>query len=351
MTRKLTKVAIVGTTSWGITLAVILAKRDIDVRLWARTEEEALRLRENGPDKRQFPSLVFPTSLRVTSNLEEALSGADALLIVVPSQRVRQNIKLVSRYLESQTLIISAAKGLEAGSGLRMSEVISQEIAPELRGNICVLSGPNLYQEIARGLPAATVIAAADESVAKRAQKIIQGDGFCVYTNTDVVGVELGGALKNIIALGAGMVDGLGLGDNAKAAFITRGLTEMTAFAVSLGASPLTLAGLAGLGDLIATCASPLSRNHRLGFELAKGRTLDEATSSMNGVAEGVATLKVVRDMAKDMKLEMPTTENLYSVLYEGADPGKVIRNLINAHGKNELSGKRWKLASLFSRR
>ena len=347
----MTKVAVIGTTSWGITLAVMLARRGQDVRLWARTGEEALSLKTNGPNQRQFPGLVFPPSLGITSDLGEALSGVDAILLVVPSQTMRQNIKLASRYLESQTLIISAAKGLEAPGGQRMSEVISEEIAAELRDNVCVLSGPNLYQEIARGLPAATVIAAADESVARKAQKIIQGDGFCVYTNADVVGVELGGALKNIIALGAGMVDGLGLGDNAKAAFITRGLTEMTAFAVSLGASPLTLAGLAGLGDLMATCASPLSRNHYLGFELAKGRTLEETIALMNGVAEGVVTLKVVRGMAKKLKIEMPTTEKLYSVLYEGADARKLIIGLLGIQGKNELSGRRWKLASLFKRR
>jgi glycerol-3-phosphate dehydrogenase (NAD(P)+) len=193
------------------------------------------------------------------------------------------------------------------------------------------------------------VVAAADVAVAVRAQELLTAPNFCLYTNTDVIGVELGGALKNIIALGAGMVDGLDYGDNAKAAFVTRGLTEMAALGVALGASPLTLSGLAGLGDLIATCASQLSRNHYLGMELAKGRQLEEITSSMTGVAEGVSTTAAVWNLSQKLGLEMPITEKVYQVLYEDAAPRQVIIELLGNGGKHELAGRKWGLFSLFN--
>ena len=217
--------------------------------------------------------------------------------------------------------------------------------------NICVLSGPNLAPEILGDLPAATVVAAEDEAVAKKVQKLMTTPKFCVYTNTDMVGVELGGALKNIIALGAGMADGLGYGDNAKAAFLTRALTEITALGVALGANPLTFSGLAGLGDVIATCSSHLSRNHYVGEELTKGRTLSNITRSMNGVAEGVGTTAVALDIARKIGLELPITERIYQVLYEGVEPCKAAEELMKAESKHELVGRKWKLVSLFRRR
>jgi glycerol-3-phosphate dehydrogenase (NAD(P)+) len=262
---------------------------------------------------------------------------------------MRQNIKLVEGHLNRSMLVVSAAKGLEIDSGKRMSQVIAEEIDSRFQSNICVLSGPNLSREILRGLPASTVVAAGDEAVVIKAQKLLTTPNFCVYTNTDVIGVELGGALKNIIALGAGMVDGLDYGDNAKAAFVTRGLTEMTALGVALGASPLTFSGLAGLGDLIATCASPLSRNHYVGIELTKGRSLEEITALMSGVAEGLSTTFVAWNLAQQLELEMPITERIYQVLYKGVDPRQVIVKLIGVEGRHELAGRRWRLFS-FSR-
>jgi len=232
-----------------------------------------------------------------------------------------------------------------------MSQVIADEIEPGFRSNICVLSGPNLSQEIRRDLPAATVVAAGDETIARKAQKLLTAPNFCVYTNTDVVGIELGGALKNIIALGAGIADGLGYGDNAKAALITRGLTEMTALGVALGANPLTFSGLAGLGDLIATCASPLSRNHYVGVELARGRSLKEITNSMTGVAEGVSTTLVVWELAQKMGLEMPITDTIYRVLYQGADLHQAAANLMAAEVTHELAGRKWRLFSFLRHR
>lgn len=337
-------IAIIGTTSWGTTLGVILARKDIQVSLWARSKQEASELTTNGPNPDVVPDMDFPPQLSITSSLSKALTDANAVILAVPSQRMRQNIKLVAKYLNGSMLIISAAKGLEIGSGKRMSQVITEEIKPRFRSNICVLSGPNLSQEIIQGLPAATIVAAENKTVARKAQKLLVSPELCVYTHSDVIGVELGGALKNIIALGAGIADGLGYGDNAKAALITRGLTEMTALGVALKANPLTLSGLAGLGDLVATCASPLSRNHYVGVELAKGRPLKEITDSMTGVAEGVSTTLVVWNLARKMGLEMPITEAIYRVLYEEADVCQTAAELMNAEATHELAGRKWRL-------
>ncbi len=340
------KIAIIGTTTWGITLGIVLAHKGLQVKLWARTEQEAIELTKAGPNPVPLLGVDFPPELSVTSSLSEALAEAKAVIIVVPSQSVRQNIKLLAEHLDESILIISAAKGLEIGSSKRMSQVIADEIEPRFQSNICALSGPNLSQEILRDLPAATVVAAENEAIARKAQKLLTTPNLCVYTNTDVVGVELGGALKNIIALGAGIADGLGYGDNAKAALITRGLTEMTALGVALGANPLTFSGLAGFGDLIATCASPLSRNHYVGVELSKGRSLKEITDSMTGVAEGVSTTLVVWSLAQKMGLEMPITEAIYRVLYENADIRQMAIELMTAGAAHELAGRKWRLFS-----
>ncbi len=345
------KVAIIGTTIWGTTLGVILAQKGIRVGLWARTEEEAAQLRNNGPDPEFTPEISSPPRLLVTSKLSEALDETKAVILVVPSQSMRENIKLVASHLNKSMLVVSAAKGLEIGSGKRMSQVIADEINPRFRPNICVISGPNLAREILRGLPAATVAAAEDSSVARKVQRLLTTPNLCVFTNTDVVGVELGGALKNIIALGAGIADGLGYGDNAKAAFMTRGLTEITALGIALGAHPLTFAGLAGLGDVITTCASPLSRNHYVGVELTKGRSVTEILSTMIGVAEGVTTTLVARNLAHNLGLEMPITERVYQVLYENADPRQVAVEMMGGNARHELTGRKWRLFSFFRRR
>jgi len=344
------KIAIIGTTAWGITLGVVLAHKGTQVKLWARTEQEAAKLINNGPNPSLPSGATLPPQLSITSSLSEALAKVQAVIIVVPSQSMRQNVKLISGYLDETMLIVSAAKGLEIGSSKRMSEVIAEEIDPNFQSNICILSGPNLSQEILNNLPAATVIAAGDETIARKAQKLVATPNLCVYTNTDIIGVELGGAVKNIIALGAGIADGLGYGDNAKAALITRGLTEMTALGVALGANPLTFSGLAGLGDLITTCASPLSRNHYVGVELAKGRPLKEITDSMTGVAEGVSTTLVVWNLAQQLGLEMPITEVIYRILYEGADIRRSAAELMNAGAAHELAGRKWRLFSFFKR-
>jgi len=345
------KIAIIGTTTWGKTLGLMLARKGLEVRLWARTEREATKLRKSGPNKPKFPDITFPPQVTITHNLGEALTDAKAVIMAVPSQTMRQNIKLVASHLNKSILIMSAAKGLEIGSNKRMSQVITEEIDPHFQSNVCICSGPNLASEILHNLPAATVIAAEDNNVARKAQRLLTAPNFCVFTNTDIIGVELGGALKNIIALGAGIADGMGYGDNAKAAFVTRGLTEITALGVALGAHPLTFSGLAGLGDVIATCSSPLSRNRYVGEELAKGRSLVEIIDSMTEVAEGVSTTLATLSLAKQFDLEMPITEKIHQVLYEDADPRQVATDLMGGNTKHELAGRKWKLFSIFMRR
>ena len=341
-------VAVIGTTTWGVTLGVVLARNDIDVRLWARTEQECSKLQKGQHHAEAVSAITLPPRLSIMTSLPEVLEDADAVILAVPSQSMRDNIKAVSAYLKSSVLVVSAAKGLEISSNKRMSQVIADEISPGFWPNICVYSGPNLSAEILQGLPAVAVVAAWNELIARKAQKMLSNPSICLYTNSDVIGVELGGALKNIIALGAGIADGLGFGDNAKAALITRGLTEMTALGVALGANPLTFSGLTGLGDLITTCSSPLSRNHHVGVELTKGRKLDEILKSMSGVAEGVSTTVVAHKLAKQLELEMPITEKIYRVLYEGLNPRQASLELMEAEARHELMGRRWRLFSLF---
>lgn len=299
------KVTIIGNTTWGNTLAALLSDKGIAVKLWARNEAELEELNQTAH------------SYSSTDCIDEAVNGADLVIWAVPSQRLRQNVAYAKPYLSDSMLLMSAAKGLEMDSGKRMSQVMSDEVPVALRQQICVISGPNLAREIAQGLPAASVIAAQSMAVAERARELMNSPKFFLSASDDVVGVELGGALKNIVALGAGMVDGLGLGDNAKAAFITRSWAELVSLGVALGAKENTLYGLAGLGDLIATCASTLSRNHYVGYELGKGRSLKEITASMSQVAEGVYAAMAVHQLAQRLNLDTPIANLIYRVLFE----------------------------------
>ena len=317
------KVTIIGNTSWGNTLGALLSDKGIEVKLWARSEAEVEALNQG---QRNYSP---------TSHIGEALNGADLIIWAVPSQRLRQNVSQAKDYLTNSMLLMSAAKGLEVNSGKRMSQVLAEEIAPSLRERICVLSGPNLAKEISQTLPAASVIAAQDISLAERARKLMESPKFFLSTSDDVIGVELGGAMKNIIALGAGMIDGLGLGDNAKGAFIAWGWNEVVSLGVSLGARAGTFYGLAGLGDLIATCSSTLSRNHYFGYELAKGRSLSEISASMPNVAEGVATSAAAHQLAKNQGLELPIINLMYGILFEGLSPGQAsidFKELTSSH-------------------
>jgi glycerol-3-phosphate dehydrogenase (NAD(P)+) len=317
------KVTIIGNTSWGNTLGILLSDKGVTVKLWARSTAEAKKLNQG---HRNYSS---------TSHIGGALEGADLVIWAVPSQKLRENVSQAKKYLTDSMLLISAAKGLEANSGKRMSQVMAEEISPSLRKQICVLSGPNLAAEIAQGLPAASVIAAQDIALAERAQELMESPKFLLSISDDVIGVELGGALKNIIALGAGMIDGLNLGDNAKGAFIAWGWAEVVSLGMVLGARADTFYGLAGLGDLIATCSSTLSRNHYVGYELAKGRSLSEISASMAHVAEGVATTTAARRLAKTQGFELPIINLIHEILFEGLPPSQAtnaFRELAASH-------------------
>ena len=255
------RVAVVGTGSWGTTLAILAARQGHYATLIARTEAEAAELRSAGENRRFLAGFPFPPNLTPTADIPSALEGCDLLMMVVPSQTMRANIRNVKPHITESPIILSAAKGLELGTSLRMSEVLVEELGPECSGQVAALSGPNLAREIVANRPATTVVAANDMAVAQRVQRLMNGGRFRVYTNPDLLGVELCGSLKNIIAVAAGMADGMEAGDSAKAALITRGLAEIARLGVAAGASLFTFAGLAGLGDLIATCASPLSRS------------------------------------------------------------------------------------------
>jgi len=307
------KVSIIGNTSWGNALSSLLSNKGAEVKLWTRSEAEADVSNQVG------------RSYSFTGDIGEALAGADLTIWAVPSQTLRQNVNQARDYLSDSMLLVSAVKGLEVSSGKRMSQVVAEEIPGVLRHQICVLSGPNLAKEISNGLPAASVVAADDIALAARAQELMESSQFLLSTSDDVTGVELGGALKNIIALGAGMIDGLNLGDNAKGAFVAWGWTEVVSLGVALGGRASTLYGLAGLGDLLATCSSTLSRNHYVGYELAKGRSLSDVSASMPHVAEGVATSMVARQLAKHQGLELPIINLIHGILFEGLSPSRAL--------------------------
>lgn len=321
------RVAIIGNTSWGNTLAALLSERGIAVTLWARSQAEAGELNREGH------------SYSSTDCVEEALEGAELVIWAVPSQKLRQNVIQARSCLAGSMLLVSAAKGLEMDSGKRMSQVMAEELAPRLRQQICVLSGPNLAGEIGRGLPAASVVAAQDIAVAEKARGLMRSQRFLLSTTDDVVGVEFGGALKNIVALGAGMLDGLGLGDNAKAAFITWSWAELVSLGVDLGAKASTLCGLAGLGDLIATCASDLSRNHHVGYELGKGRSLKEIAASMSQVAEGVYTTSAVHQLMQKFDVSAPITDLIYRVVFEGFPVSEALPDFVELVGGGTVPG------------
>jgi glycerol-3-phosphate dehydrogenase (NAD(P)+) len=323
------KVGVVGTTSWGTTLAIMTSSKGLDVHLWARSVEEADQLTTAGENRRFLSGAPFPPGLQVEASKEEALGDAELVIIAVPSRSLRANVRSIREALGKSTIVVSATKGLERGSAKRMSQILKEELPPALHDRICALSGPNLATEIINGKPSSTVVASPNQEAARRAQHLLTSSSFRVYTNTDIIGVELGGALKNIIALGAGICDGLHYGDNAKAAFLTRGLAEISRMSVAAGADPRTLTGLAGMGDLIATCTSKLSRNHYVGEELAKGKGLEEIRAGMKHVAEGVDTTAAAVSLAEKLNVEMPITQATYNVLYDGMSVDQAISELM----------------------
>lgn len=328
------QVGVIGAGAWGTTLAVHLAQAQRPVSLWAHSPESAERLAHARTNERYLPGVVFPPNLRAV--LEDAELGEPHRLYVlaVPSSHVRATLRRLAPWLHPGAPILTVVKGIEDGTHLRMSQIVGEEL-PGRR--VAALSGPNLAREIAAGKPAGSVVASEDAGLAAELASVLSSDRFRVYTNPDLVGVELCGALKNVVALAAGMVDGLAFGDSAKAGIITRGLAEMTRLGVAAGAHPLTFAGLAGVGDLIATCMSPLSRNRRAGELIASGVPWPEAAGQLSGVAEGVATVTGALELARVHEVELPIAEQVRAVVFDRRPPLAAVAELMSRAPKDEL--------------
>lgn len=334
------KVSVLVAGSWGTALASVLADNGKEVLLWSRNEEQVVEINEKHTNSRFLGDVTLSPSIIATNSLQDAVKDADAIIMVVPSSGMREVASRMRPFLKKDALVIHATKGFETGTLKRMTEILADEL-PELDPKrFVVLSGPSHAEEVIRKMPTTVVVAAQDLKAAEAAQDLLITSYFRVYTNPDVIGVEVGGALKNIIGLGAGLTDGLEFGDNAKAALVTRGLAEITRLGTAMGANPLTFAGLAGIGDLIATCTSQHSRNFRAGYQLAKGIPLDEVLKEMGMVVEGVKTTKAAYDLASRFDVTMPITNELHNVLFESKSPLLAVRDLmgrVRTHEMEEL--------------
>ncbi|GAA1310254.1 glycerol-3-phosphate dehydrogenase [NAD(P)+] [Planotetraspora silvatica] len=334
----MSKAVVFGTGSWGTTFAMILAEAGTDTALWGRRAEvvEAINDRHENPE--YLPGVKLPETLRATTDPVAAMDGADFVVLAVPAQTLRGNLDEWKDAIPPGAVLVSLMKGVELGTGKRMSEVIC-EVAEVPESRVAVVSGPNLVPELARRQPAAAVVACTDEAVAGRLQDACHLPWFRTYTNTDVVGVELGGAVKNVIALAVGVAAGMGLGDNIRATLITRGLAEIARLGGALGADQHTFAGLAGMGDLIATCTSPLSRNRTFGENLGRGMTLAEVVAATKQTAEGVKSCESVLELARKHDVEMPITEVVVGVVHDGLTPSEAALLLMSRSPKPERYG------------
>ncbi|MFZ4514933.1 MAG: NAD(P)H-dependent glycerol-3-phosphate dehydrogenase [Acidimicrobiia bacterium] len=333
-------VAVIGAGSWGTTLAGLLG-RHATVHCWAREPDVAEAINATHENPEYLAGIALPESVSATSDLDKAFVGAEIVVMAVPSHGYRDVLAGARDQIGVQTPVVSVTKGIETSSLMRMTEVIADVLADHDPTRTAVLTGPNLAREIAEGQPAAAVIACAHEPTAVQLQELFMAETFRVYTNPDVIGCELAGALKNVMAIAAGAAYGLGYGDNAIAALITRGLAELARLGVALGGDPLTFAGLAGMGDLIATCISPKSRNRTVGVELAHGRSIDDITASMNMVAEGVKTAPAVIELAARVGVEMPIVEQVVAVLRDGKSPADMVSVLMHRSATSEFRGLR----------
>ena len=334
-------VAVVGAGAWGTTLAAIIGRQE-PVLLLSHSAEAAERIQRERRNERRLKGIKLPEAVEATADPERLRDATDLVIVAVPSQHVRDIVTRIGPFVPESADVLSVVKGLETGTLLRMSEVIADAGSiPPIR--IAALSGPNLASEIARGLPASAVVAAEDPELADRIVERLGRREFRLYVNSDVLGVELAGALKNILAIAAGAADGLGFGDNGKAGLMTRGLAEMTRLGIAAGANPLTFAGLAGIGDVIATCGSRLSRNHRLGEELAKGRKWADIETSLPGVAEGAYTVDAALALARRHDVEMPIAQEVHNALFEGKSVQRCLVDLLSRESKDELADfQRW---------
>jgi glycerol-3-phosphate dehydrogenase (NAD(P)+) len=324
MEKKL-RVALLGGGSWGTTVASLTARNSPTI-MWARDAQSVDDINKYHRNEKYLPAATLTESLKATTSLKDAVKDADVIIMGVPSHSFRQVLTEAAPHIRPWVPIVSLTKGLEQGTRMRMTEIIETTLPGHPAG---ILTGPNLAREIIAGQAAAAVIAMVDGTIAHALQKVFRSGLFRVYTNDDVIGCELGGALKNVIAIAAGMGDGMGAGDNTRAGVITRGLAELTRLGIEMGGKPATFAGLAGMGDLIATCISPLSRNRFVGVELGRGRTLEAIINDMSMVAEGVKTCSVVVDLAKQYNIEMPISQEVFRVVHEGNSAVNAFRGLL----------------------
>ena len=330
--------AVIGAGSWGTTVAAIISEHATTM-LWGRDPALVDEITTRHENSRYLAGIELPASLRATTELDAACTGAGVVVMAVPSHGYRTVLEVAAPLIAADVPVVSLAKGIERGTLLRMTEVTLDVLTGHDPARVAVLTGPNLAREVAEGQPAASVIACSDEYTARDLQQLCMSRSFRVYTNPDVVGCEVAGAMKNVIAIAAGTAAGLGYGDNTQAALITRGLAEVARLGVALGGEPMTFAGLAGLGDLVATCTSPKSRNRSVGFELGRGRSLDEIVEQSNMVAEGVRSTAALLELATRAGIEMPIASMVGAVLYDGRRPAELVPELMLREAKAELHG------------
>lgn len=335
----MSKVSVIGAGSWGTALAILLEKNGHQVTLWSHREEEAKELAKSREHKSKLPGVEIPEGIEIIGNLESALREKDVIVFAVPSVAVRSTAKKVAPYVKEEQLIVNVAKGIEETTLMTLTDIIEEEI-PGAKG--CVLSGPSHAEEVSRGLPTTCVVGAKDKETAEFLQNIFMSPVFRVYISPDILGIELGGALKNVIALAAGTADGLGYGDNTKAALITRGITEIARLGIAMGAKADTFYGLSGIGDLIVTCASKHSRNRKAGYLMGQGRSMQQAMDEVNMVVEGVYSAKAGLALSQKYKVEMPIIEQVNKVLFEGKAPADAVRELMVRDKKIESWDSTW---------
>jgi len=329
-------ITIIGAGSMGTAISLLLAGNGHSIKMWSPFAEEADMINQKREQVDKLPGVKIPENIFCTTDIEEALRNANMVVLVIPSQTIRKNIRVIKNYLRDEQIIACFSKGLEESTGLRLSEVILQEIPG---ATLIALSGPCHAEELALGIPTAYVAASGNKMAAEFAQNVFMSPKFRVYTNQDIIGVELGGALKNVIALCAGISDGLGFGDNTKAALMTRGITEITRLGMALGAEPQTFSGLAGIGDLIVTCTSMHSRNRRAGILIGKGKSVNDAISEVKMVVEGITTAKAAYNLAKRENVIMPITSEAYDVLFNEKDPMEAVVDLMTRDKTYEMKG------------
>lgn len=331
------KVCVIGAGSWGTAQAILLAQKVQTVKMWTLEGNVIEEMNNERTNKAYLPGVTIPENINVFADIEEALEDATAVVMTIPSQGFREVLRKVVPFLNKNQVVVNTAKGIEESSLKRLSEVFAEETDKVLQNNFVVLSGPSHAEEVSRGIPTTVVAAGQSRECCERVQDIYMTPRFRVYTNPDIIGVEIGGALKNVIAICTGISDGLGFGDNTKSALLTRGLAEISRLGVALGANPLTFAGLAGVGDLVVTCTSMHSRNRRFGIEVGKGNTVPEALKAVRMVVEGYYTTAAAYRLKCEIDIEMPIIEEAHAVLYKGANTAESVAKLMQRGKKHEL--------------